>query len=264
MIYLNENVQQKLPLNKKNVYIVSDFDRTLTHGNSMTSWSILANKNLLPKGYIQERQKYYEIYRPIEIDNSISYEIKQIKMKEWYIKHINLFIKYNLKETLIKEASKDINIMSFRPGVKDFLNILKKNNIPLIIISAGIGNFIKSFLENNGCNFDNIYIISNMLKFKDGVTVGVDKNIIHSLNKNEATIPLNIKENLKNRNNIILLGDQISDIKMVEEKKRNNTIRVAFLTEDTKNSIEDYKKYFDVICTNEESYITLEEQLLEK
>ena len=262
MIYIHQNKKNKLPMNKEKMYIVADWDRTLTRGNSMTSWSILANKNMLPKEYIAQRQKYYEIYRPIEIDNSIDEKEKQQKMKEWYEKHINLFIKYKLKEELIAEASKDINIMQLRQGAKEFLKFLNDANIPLIIISAGIGNFIKCFLENNKCYYDNIYVSSNMLKFENGLAVGVEENIIHSLNKNEVSLPKKIKEKLKDRNQILLLGDQISDIKMIEDKKRENTIRTLFLNSETEKEFEEYKKYFDIILSDDESYMELKNVIL--
>ena len=37
-------------------------------------------------------------------------------------------------------------------------------------------------------NINNIYISSNKIIFKDGIANGVDKNIIHSLNKNEVSL----------------------------------------------------------------------------
>lgn len=248
---------KKIMINKQKLYVVSDWDRTLTKGNSMTSWSILANKKLMPEEYIEERQYYYNIYRPIEISENIEENVKQAKMKEWYIKHINLFIKYKLKESLVKEASKDNNIMELRKGGREFLKYLNENNIPLIIISAGIGNFIESYLKNNNCYYDNIYISSNMLEFQNGIAIGVKNNIIHSLNKNEVSLPTNIKKRVINRNQILLLGDQISDINMVSEDKRENTIRTIFLNSETEKNIEEYKKYFDIIISKDEDFTKL-------
>lgn len=57
------------------------------------------------------------------------------------------------------EESKNLNFMSFRPYFKDFILFLNINNGPFIIISAGIGNFIESFLKGHNCYYDNIYIL---------------------------------------------------------------------------------------------------------
>ena len=239
----------------KNVYesyVVADFDRTLTKGNSKTSWSLLSNTNLLPNEYVQERQALYNKYRPIEIDISLPFDYRLEQMNSWFREHIELFVKYNLKESYIKEVASNLSIMEFRDGAKEFIRYLYQNQIPLIIISAGIGNFIKSFLEKEECYYSNVHIVSNMIKFRDGVAIGVENNVIHSLNKNEVSLTAEIKEKLSKRNNIILLGDQIDDIRMVEESKREKTTRVSFLLDSTQLS--SYKEYFDFVCTDDTSY----------
>ena len=92
---LNNETQKLLPIKDlSNVYIVADFDRTITNGSSQTSWSILSSSNLVPNKYIEERQALYDYYRPIEIDETINIETKMQAMKDWFQKHIELFVKY--------------------------------------------------------------------------------------------------------------------------------------------------------------------------
>ena len=131
---------------------------------------------------------------------------------------------------------------------------MHKNNIPLIIISAGIGNFIETFLKMNDCYYDNIYISSNKIIFKDGIAIGVDKNIIHSLNKNEVSLPSNISDKLSNRNNVILLGDQVSDLNMVDKEMHSQVISVGFPAGE---SIEILKNNFDIVCGENDTYDTV-------
>lgn len=238
--------------NTDEVYVVADFDRTITKGNSKTSWSLLASTNLLPKEYIEERQALYDKYRPVEVDILLPFEYRLEQMNIWFKKHIELFVKYNLKESFIEEVANNISIMEFRDGAKEFLHYLYKNKIPLIIISAGIGNFIELFLKKEECYYANIHIVSNMIKYKDGIAVGIENNVIHSLNKNEVSLTDEIKEKLSKRNNIILLGDQIDDTRMVEESKREKTTRVSFLLES--NQLSAYKENFDFVCTDNTSY----------
>ena len=83
--------------------------------------------------------------------------------------------------------------MAFREGAKEFLKSMNDRNIPIIVISAGVGNIIQQFLINNDCNFPNIYICSNFLEYENGIIQGVrDNNLIHPLNKNEISLPANI------------------------------------------------------------------------
>lgn len=253
---MNSKTKDKIPIKDlENLYVISDFDRTITSGSSKTSWSILANSNLLPHSYASERKKLYEYYRPIEISDTVDYEYKLEMMREWYQKHIELFIKYQITEKIFNEAATNFKIMEFRPYAKEFIKFLYNNQIPLIIISAGIGNFIESFLKENNCYYDNIYIISNKVIFKDGMAVGIGENIIHSLNKNEIPFPSNILEKIKNRNNVILLGDQISDLNMLNKKSYNSLLTIGLLTSDSPKNM--MISNYDIVCEEDDDYMTI-------
>ena len=51
---------------------------------------------------------------------------------------------------------------------KEFLRKMNEMNIPVIIISAGIGNVIEEFLKLENDYYDNIKIISNFIVFENG------------------------------------------------------------------------------------------------
>lgn len=244
------------------IHILTDFDRTITVGGSDSSWSILANSNLVPKEYVEERQALYDHYRPYEIDESLDDETKNKLMYEWWDKHINLIIKYKFSETIINEAARNSRVMKFRSGAKEFLENMRDRNIPVIMISAGIGNFIEQFLKNNECNFDNIYIVSNFIKFENGIAVGVlENNVIHSLNKNEVSLPEEIMQLVVDRPNIILLGDSVSDTKMAQEEKRNNALKIGFLEEKVEENRKYFEDQFDLVCTDNTDYNDLSKVL---
>ena len=248
-MFIHKNIKDKLPISDyDNLYVVADFDRTITKGNSKTSWSILAHSDLVPKEYAEERQALYDIYRPIEIDEHLDLETKSAKVKEWFHKHIELFVKYHTSEEVFEKAATDLRVMEFRNGAKEFVEFLHEHNIPLIIISAGVGNFIESFFKHNDCYLDNVYISSNMIIFKDGIASGVGNNIIHSLNKNEVSLPDDIHEKIKNRNNVILLGDQVSDLNMVDRNLHDQVITIGFLTDETHEKDQMMKDNFDIVC----------------
>ena len=147
---INKNIKDRLPISDlDNWYVVADFDRTITNGSSKTSWSILANSNLVPKEYIAERQELFDFYRPIEISDTIDFDVKMSMMKEWFQKHIELFVKYKISKEIFDEAATNLRIMEFRPYAREFIEFLHDNKIPLIIISAGIGNFTVKKSKDN-------------------------------------------------------------------------------------------------------------------
>jgi len=255
-------LKTKLPIsNYANLYVVADFDRTITTDSSQTSWSILSSSNMVPKAYKEERNALYVEYRPIELDEAMNYDLRSGLIKEWYQKHIELFIKYQISEELFAKAARDLRIMQFRPGAKEFIDFLHAYQIPLIIISAGVGNFIETFLTNNGCYYDNIYVSSNKIIFKDGLASAVEQNIIHSLNKNEVSLPPEIKMKIANRTQVILLGDQTSDLRMVEETSDKTIIKVALYTNE---SFDEVVNVYDIIGEVDDTYYEIKDLLFKK
>lgn len=264
-MYIKDFVKELLPIQDfNNLYVVADFDRTITAGSSLTSWSVLADTDLVPEEYSVERHRLYDIYRPIEVDNSLPFDYRMKMMSEWFKAHIELFVKYKMTEEVFEKAATDLRVMEFRTGAQDFLTFLWKNKIPLIIISAGIGNFIEAFLKKYDCYFDNIYVSSNKILFKNGVAVGVGENIIHSFNKNEVSLPLEIANKLKGRNQVLLLGDQTSDLNMVDKNSHDSVITIGFEPDDPNdpcNSLEDFQAGFDIVCEPHENYNDLKKVL---
>ena len=253
MIYIKDGVFEKLKEWKKDsIYILTDFDRTLTKGSSKSSWQILSKDNFIDE-YEIERKALYDYYRPFEINEKIDETEKSKLMEEWWSKHISLLIKYKMGEKLINDALEKDDIMSFRDGAKEYLKTMYEYKIPIIIISAGIGNFIEKFLIKNNCYYDNIHIISNFIEFKDGVAVGIKGNFIHSLNKHEITLNKNVQQAIKDRENIILLGDILSDIKMANDKIKS-IIKIGFLDENIEENLKYYRDEFDIVCTHNTGY----------
>jgi len=265
MIYIDDQIKNKVnSLNHDKLYVVADFDRTITVNSSDNSWGILEKSNFVCEEYTKESEKLYNYYYPIEFDFSMDPVIKDKLMYEWWSSVISLFVKYGLREEVVNNATSNISVMQFRDGGKQFLESMYEKNIPVIIISAGIGNFIEQFLKYNNCLFENIYIISNFIKFKDGVAVGIGNDIIHSQNKNIVSLSPDIINKVIDRKDILLLGDNLADVKMVSQDKRDKTIRIGFLDSDIEKNMEDFKKKFDVVCTDNKSFHDLSKVLSRK
>jgi len=258
LIIVKEEVKNKIrSWNDSTIHVLTDFDRTLTLGTTDSLWKMISKSNMVPKEYIEARNTLFNYYRPYEIDETLDLEKRSKLMSEWWRKHVNLLIKYKLSESAVKDVINNSGMMRFRDDAKEFLQGMKKRNIPVIIISAGIGNFIKQFLVMNECYYDNVYIVSNFIEFKDGLATGISGNVIHSMNKNEASLPEPIKKVISERPNIILLGDVVSDVLMAKEKERRNALKIGFLNDSMKENVGVFKDNFDVICTKETNYYDL-------
>lgn len=254
MIYYN-NIKKDNDIKNINFneyYILTDFDGTITVGNGDSSWSTIFKNPLVTKEFINECVNIYQYYHKYELDTKISLEEKNNKMREWYEKNIETLIKYNITEDIINYASQNKELMKFRKGAKDFLQELYIKNVPVIIISAGVGNIIEQFLRNNECYFGNIYIVSNFLEFENNKVSGVkNNNLIHSLNKNEISLQNDLKEKISNRN-CLLLGDNVMDIKMHTAK--NDVLKIGFLDEKIDERLEEFRENFDIVATDNTSF----------
>lgn len=250
MIFINNQEKiDRLKLNSNNFYVVADFDKTLTEGTSDSTWGVISKVNQVGEEYNERRTALFKKYRPMEIDPNISDEEKSNAMKEWWQLHINLFYEFGIKEQTVKNAIK-LGNLKYRDGAKKFLMKMNELNVPVIIISAGIGNVIEEFLKSENDYYDNIKIISNFIVFENGEFKEIYGDIIHSLNKNIVELDDESKQYLKNRDNILLLGDGYADLKMVPEENRENTVTVGFLDEKIEENLELYKKGFDIVLTN--------------
>ena len=257
---------QKLKNNIKkqgidSLHIVSDFDRTLTYasvgGEKIPSIiSILRDGNYLSKEYAEKAHALFNKYHSIEIDNNINPQKKKKFMEEWWRSHFELLIKSGLNKKDIEKVVESKKV-KLRDGSEYFLKLLYKKNIPLVIISSsGLGtDSLRLYLEKRDLFYDNIFIISNdYIWDEEGNAIGVKEPIIHNMNKDETTIhSFPFYNKIKDRKNVLLLGDSLEDIGMVKGFDYKNLIKVGFLNENVDENLEIYKKNYDMLLLNDSS-----------
>ena len=173
-------------------------------------------------------------------------------MIEWYQKCMETYYKFNLTKAKVEKSIKTSNI-ELRTGVIEFFNFTKEEKIPIIILSAGIGNTIEEILKQNSCYFENIHIISNFIKFNnEGYMLKYEEDLIHSLNKNIDKInQKEIIDMIKNKEYRIVIGDLIEDIKMAGNYPDDKLIKIGFLNQNVNENLEKYKEKFDIVLTKE-------------
>lgn len=263
MIYINEEKLEQCKINKNNICYIIDFDRTLTKENCEDSWDAVASKKIFGEELAKELNNLYKKYGPIEVDYKISFEEKERYMIEWYQKCMETYCKFNLTKHKVKKSIKTSNI-ELRTGVIEFLNFAKEEKIPIIILSAGIGNTIEEVLKQNTCYFDNIHIISNFIKFdNEGHMVKYEGDLIHSLNKNIDKInKKEIIDIIKSKEYRIVIGDLIEDIKMAGDYPDDKLIKIGFLNKNVTENLEKYKEKFDIVLINENQDFELLKEII--
>lgn len=264
MRYNNTNKAEKIKLDESNYYVVLDFDKTITSKESLDSWMALIDFDIYGKECINDIKKLNAKYSSIELDYTLQEAEKEQYMVEWYQKSMDLLYKYKLTNTnLLKALQK--NKLEFRRGAKEFFDRLYKNKIPVIILSAGIGNVIEEFLKKQECYYNNIYIISNFIEFKEDKMQKFTDSLLHSMNKTiEGKLPKNLQLTIRSKEYAILCGDIIEDIQMVSKGKLEKTITIGFLNNKIEENLKIYNDNFDIVLTNEDACFQEVEKIIKR
>jgi len=237
------------------LHILSDFDRTLTYGsvNSVKTPSIISllrDGKHLSEGYAPKAQAMFDKYHLIETDESIPLEQRKAAMREWWEKHYELLTASGLSFSDLEDIVENGHL-KFREGVLEFLDFLNERNVPLVIFSAsGCGDAIPLFFKKFDRDYPNIFYVTNRYVWdENGKAVSIKKPIVHSLNKDETILPEipEVRKVIENRKNVILLGDSLGDLGMIEGFDYDNLLRIGFLNFNGGASENDYKKSFDAV-----------------
>ena len=244
----------------KKFHVISDFDRTLTrefvnNKRIPSIISILREERHLTRDYPEKAKALFDKYHPIERDPKKSVEEKKKVMHKRRTEHFELLIKSGLNRNDIKKVVESDKIQ-LREGALEFFDILNEHKIPLIIFSSsGIGDAILPLIRKYGKLYKNIHVISNFFEWdKNGKAIKIKQPIIHSMNKDEHSIKNHSVFNLiKDKKNVLLLGDHLGDLGMVNGFNCKNLIKIGFFNDEVKDNIKIYEKNFDVVISNDSS-----------
>ena len=260
MLYINEEKLSHISLSKDNFAILMDFDRTITSKDSLGSWSVLENPKFMNENFRLESKKLVDIYYPYELDYSISNDVKAKYLNEWYYKNMDLLYEYNLTKSILLNCINDCNT-KFHDGCKEFLYYMYKLNIPIIIISAGIGNVIIELLKKYDCLYSNINVFSNFIQFENDKMLHFSGNMIHTSNKSMSVLPLDLKTKILSKDYVLVFGDLIEDLDMAKSIDFNKVLSFGFLEYSIKENLNFYRQAFDVVLTDGSSFFEVQKIL---
>ncbi|XP_044254888.1 cytosolic 5'-nucleotidase 3 [Tribolium madens] len=240
--------------------VVSDFDQTLTkqHENGKrhkSSFRIFECCPSVTEQYLEKTNALTEKYFPLEYDPNISEEEKRKLMEEWWLQSEKILCGLTVSCKEIDEAVAKAG-SSLRDGTKDLFQALQSQDVPILVFSAGLGNIVVSVLKNQNVYLPNVKVISNFLKYDESGTIeGFTGPLIHVLNKNEFAIKnTEYFDLVKNRNNVILLGDSLGDAKMADGMAHANyVLKIGFIYEKIEGNLPAYMDTFDIVLEDDQT-----------
>uniref|UniRef100_A0A3Q4BLP3 Uncharacterized protein n=1 Tax=Mola mola TaxID=94237 RepID=A0A3Q4BLP3_MOLML len=147
--------------------VISDFDMTLTRfaHNGKRCPTSYSNS---PLKFSLQLKELLNKYYPIEINASLSVEEKLPLMVEWWTKAHELLLQQEIRKDLLAVVVKESEAM-LRDGYKLFFDHLQEHSIPLLILSAGIGDILEEVIRQAGVFHPNIKVLSNFMDFDESV-----------------------------------------------------------------------------------------------
>ena len=260
-----DNVQDKLGKIFKDgpdkLQFIVDFDYTLSraHKNGKPvdcSWGVLENYKELPSDYHKKVKSVKDKYYPVEIDPSISLEEKIPIMKEWYKEANGLLAESGAHRSWFPKMVQESDC-ELRDDTALMLGRLNKANIPVLVLSAGLGDLIHEIMSHFGVLHDSTFLVSNFLDYsQDGKVTGLKnpEEVIHMYNKAESMLKRSDCDQFSNRKNVVLLGDSLGDLKMAGGVKDPDTVlTIGFLNKNIEESLQTYKDSFDIVLIDDQT-----------
>jgi 5'-nucleotidase len=255
------NLQSKIERIRKggfgNMHVVADFDKTLTtaffHGEKRQSLVELIRKyKYLPDGYVKQAYALFDRFHPYENNPSLSPEERSLKMEEWWSTHVKVMGEYGLNREIVSRIVRE-QPLNARPGLRKFLDNLNARQIPLLIFSASVTDLIEGLLVKEQLWRNNIHVFSNRFAYDStGQVTGYEGKIIHSLNKGEHALEgMPYFQSIRGRSNVLLLGDSLDDVDMVNGFGYDTVLKIGFLNDKAEELLPHFRERFDAVILDD-------------
>ncbi|KAI8998106.1 pyrimidine 5'-nucleotidase-domain-containing protein [Gaertneriomyces semiglobifer] len=253
---------------------------TIPNQRNHSSHSLLAQSANVPDWFKENTQKLFKQYYPIEISTKVGYKEKVKAMIEWWSKNHEAILEIGLTKDVVASMVKEVRV-AIRKGVKEVFELCKgegEEHVPILVFSAGLGDVIEALLECENLLYSNVQVVSNRMHFhpETGEAEHFVPPLIHTFNKCQASflhphlhVPSNssaylpISNNstgenavsslnvaLKDsgeRDNLILMGDSLGDLRMAEGLAPSTKLTVGFLNHDENLLLSQYAESYDIV-----------------
>jgi 5'-nucleotidase len=122
---------------------------------------------------------------------------------------------------------------------------------------------ISEFLRGENALTQNLHILSNQYVFNDeGVIQSYDGQIIHTFSKGHVDLSsFAYTRIVKEHKHVLVLGDSLADIDMIENIPHDVALKIGFLEENIEKNLDRYRQVYDVVITNDGDFAFIKELL---
>ncbi|KAH7680145.1 Protein F25B5.3 c, partial [Aphelenchoides avenae] len=236
--------------------VISDFDYTLSRYKSKDGercWTTHGVFESATEQFSPElKAKFDELktkYIPIEYCPNMTVAEKTPYMEQWWTESHAFIVQQKFTRSQI-EGFVTRSKLALRDGAEQLLETVERHRVPLVLFSAGIGNIIEIFLRRQLSTIPpSLHIVSNMMEFdEDDICTSFSEPLIHTFCKNASVIDHDLPffKSLRERTNVILLGDSFGDLQMdVGVEREGVALKIGFLNFNVDQLLDKYMHGFD-------------------
>ena len=180
MSFLEELVKTMDSAGDKEIIVVCDFDGTLTTSDSDVTMNGVAKYLGYDSDFAKERTALYDEYGKYLAETEDG-DTRYKMLDKWWNSQMKLFKKYNIGPDTYMDACGKLNI-TLRKDAVELLNFCEKKDIPVFVVSSGMGNMIIPILAFSGCLSMNMRVLSNFIRY-DGDTPASYTPVVTPVNK---------------------------------------------------------------------------------
>lgn len=244
--------------------VITDFDETLTaftgHDGTkgLRCHEIILRYMDRSEAGLQEElaplQEWHDMSEAQRMDLCEGSFAERKKRSQWWFK---TFQEVSSKFKLCEQVGSCVaqSNTQVRAGLSETFRTLSEFNIPLLVVSAGLKQFITSVLEKNrACLPEHAELISNDMTSAE----------VQVTSRNKADIPATLARKhfrdaaAAGRRNILVLGDKPADCAVVDNGFEDcQVMRIGFMKGSpsapgrAEEAQPDYLKHFDVVLTDD-------------
>eukprot|EP01062_Namystynia_karyoxenos_P067199 TRINITY_DN61096_c0_g1_i1.p1 TRINITY_DN61096_c0_g1~~TRINITY_DN61096_c0_g1_i1.p1 ORF type:complete len:334 (+),score=100.56 TRINITY_DN61096_c0_g1_i1:74-1075(+) len=245
---------------ERRLCVLIDFDRTITscfmpggEERVASAYEVLEQAAHFEQTYRDQVKALLGKYHPIEIDPSLTREQKIPIMVEWYSTANSLLLTQHITEDCPRRAAESCPRVCLREGAKELIFTCQNAGIPVVVLSAGMGNVIEVLLRRL-LPFPvapTTHLVSNWMVFEEGRLTGFTKPLMHMFNKSLAFAPSDVRDLVKACDCCLLVGDSPGDAQMADGHDWAEVLRVGLLNENVDAQLPEYLPVFDAVSTHD-------------
>ena len=199
--------------------LVTDFDGTLTlSGSSLhAAVKVLGPDSGLARG---RDLLYHTLGKPLfeeALKGNVNSSLKK-QAELWWEKQLELYVTEQVSEEILARAAA---LLEPRTEILELLRFCLEKEIPVWIVSAGLENVIRFWLEQQEIQDEKIRILANRVRYRDEKSAGKGA-VITAWNKKEQFFQ---KSGRAEDRYLVFLGDQKEDLYWREENAESFLVR---------------------------------------